>query len=287
MGPRIFGLPATASPVIAVIRRGPSGWCHVGRWDPEAPTDAGRWQSGAWIHATIYPQRCDLSPDGEILAAFLLQPGARWSAGGTYISLSRLPWLTALAAWGTNGTWTRGVAIVPKGTATHRLNDPPDEGHADAFLDRWDLELRRPRVFAVERTRGWTETADSPAADEVGDPWDERRAVRVTMQKARPTEPGLRLLVGGRYGAFREGEPGRAPVQYWLERERERDLVPLPDVQWADWGRDGRLLIATLAGHLRIHDEPEAAVHAGGVPAWELDLAALRPERTPPPATRA
>ena len=33
MGPRIFGIPATGSPVVAVLRRGPSDWCHVGRWD--------------------------------------------------------------------------------------------------------------------------------------------------------------------------------------------------------------------------------------------------------------
>ena len=81
--PRIFGIPATDAPVVAVIRRGPSDWCHVGRWDVEAMD----FQPGSWLRGTIYPQRCDLSPDGRWLCYFTLKAGARWSAGATYIAL--------------------------------------------------------------------------------------------------------------------------------------------------------------------------------------------------------
>jgi hypothetical protein len=87
MKPRLFGIVATHSPVVAVLRRGPSDWSQVGRWDPEART----FQPGSWIHSNIYPQRCDLSPDGQRFVYFRLRTRATWSAGPTYIAISRLP----------------------------------------------------------------------------------------------------------------------------------------------------------------------------------------------------
>jgi hypothetical protein len=51
---------------VAVLRRGPS---HVGRWD----LARGTYEPGAWIRANLYPQRCDLSPDGRWLCYFTLK----------------------------------------------------------------------------------------------------------------------------------------------------------------------------------------------------------------------
>src|SRR5262245_25692642 len=120
--PRVFGIPASAAPVIAILRRGPSDWFHVGRWDVER----GVYEPGAWVRGTIYPQRSDLSPDGRWLCSFMLHSGAEWNAGMTYIAISKLPWVHALAAWGTSGTWTRGAHFVDSGAGT--LLDAPDEG---------------------------------------------------------------------------------------------------------------------------------------------------------------
>jgi hypothetical protein len=55
------------------------------------------------------------------------------------------------------------------------------------------------------------------------------------------------------------------------------DIEPLRDVQWADWASDGRLLVATRAGVLEVREEPS------GPPAWQQDLAPLRPDPVPPP----
>jgi hypothetical protein len=51
----------------------------------------------------------------------------------------------------------------------------------------------------------------------------------------------------------------------------------LDDVQWADWSSDGSLLVATKAGQLQWRDGDGREVR------WEAGLAALTPERTPPP----
>ena len=77
MGPRIFGIIALHAPVVAVIRRGPSDWMHVSRWDLETPA----YEPGAWLRGTIYPQRCDLSPDGRWFSYFALKASAEWELG--------------------------------------------------------------------------------------------------------------------------------------------------------------------------------------------------------------
>jgi hypothetical protein len=272
-GPRLFCIPAARAPIVAVLRRGPSAWSHVGRWD----VARGVYEPGAWIRANLYPQRCDLSPDGRWLCYFTLKSAATWAAGTTYIALSRLPWLTALAAWRTCGTWTRGLHFVDR-RRTWQVGSP-DVGDAAACRRRFGLAGTRAATYAVERRRGWTETAASPPRDP-SDPWEVRRAEHVAMEKVRPRSDGkTRLVVQGSFAAFRSGGYGvTKTVQYSLVANGR--IRPLAGVQWADWGHDGRLLIATADGRLQIAD---AAADAIAV-AWEVDLAPLVPDPSPPPA---
>jgi hypothetical protein len=67
------------------------------------------------------------------------------------------------------------------------------------------------------------------------------------MTKPQPGSDGaVRLEVSGRYATFRSGEPLQ-PRYRVVEVVRD---VSLADVQWADWARDGTLLVATTAGQL-------------------------------------
>lgn len=269
--PRIFCIPASDAPVLAVIRRGPTEWAHVGRWDVERD----EYQPGSWFRGRIYPQRCDLSPDGRWFCYFTLNgkvPGTgteKWPHGSTYVAISRLPWLTALTAWGTCGTWTRGMHFrAPHG----RLGVPYGEGKRNKF----GLEYTTPATFQVERRRGWTETADTPARD-ANDAWDERRCDHVVMEKPRPGgRDGEYLRVQGQFAAFREGP--------WLTRPPTKvtdyhvGSTLLADVQWADWDARGRLLVATKDARLQIRDGDD-----GTTVQWEHDLAPMRPESEVPP----
>jgi hypothetical protein len=254
---RIFGIPASEADVVAVVRRGPSGWSHLGRWDVVQRS----YQPGAWLHGTLYPQRCDVSPDGCWFLGFVVgaaRPG--WAPGNTYVALSRLPWLAALAAWGTGGTWSRGVAFTDR--SVNELGTP-DVG--DVARLPFGLSVTRAASFAVERRRGWQESDDTPPRGDT-DVWDEQRSERVRMEKRQPGGTAV-LAVAGTYAAFRSGQPG--PVRYCL------DGTLLPDVQWADWSRDGRLLVATTSGRLEIRD-------ARGI-AWASDLSAFTPDPQPAP----
>jgi hypothetical protein len=263
--PRIFAIAARDAGTFAVIRRGPSAWCQLARWDP----DRGDLTLGSWIHATIYPQRCDLSPDGRWFVALILKAGARWSVGGTYLSISRLPWLTSLAAWQTCGTWTRGLHFV----ADRRRFDPgePDHGDLRALRRRYGLAATRAETFAVERRGGWEETEDTPTRD-AGDMWDEVRADRVTMRKPHPSDASTSLLVSGRYAAFRDNGPAWGTPRYTLDTEGRR--TQLDDVQWADWSREGALLVATRTGALEVREprfgEPGARQRWDLAPQWPV-----------------
>lgn len=266
MSPRIFGIPAARAPVVAVLRRGPSDWSHVGRWD----VAHGVYEPGAWIRANLYPQRCDVSPDGRWLCYFTLRGRAAWRAGNTYVAISRLPWLTALAAWATCGTWTRGAHFTEERGVTSV--GQPSEGDVRPCLEKFGLAVTRPASFAVERRHGWSETDDTPPRPPE-DMWDERRPV--AMQKLRPQSQGaVRLTVRGYFAAFRSGAPGQTMYAI-LEDGRERRLE---GVQWADWDAEGRLLVATADGRLQIRDGSDAAIVL-----WQYDLAGLVPDPTPPP----
>ena len=267
--PRLFGIPAASAPVVAVLRRGPTAWSHVGRWD----VARGVYEPGAWIRANLYPQRCDLSPDGRWLCYFTLKGAATWKAGPTYIALSRLPWLRALAAWGTCGTWTRGAHFVGR-RRTWEVPEPA-AGDARPCRKKFGLALTRPATFAVERRRGWTETPDSPPR-RPDDLWDERRAEAVTMERARPRSGGdMRLTVRGYFAAFREGHSRDAEYHLVVDGRS----TPLEDAQWADWDGEGRLLVATREGRLQIRE----LSRRGWSVVAAANPAALAPAPAPPP----
>ncbi|MGQ0554521.1 MAG: hypothetical protein ACT4PN_01060 [Nitrospiraceae bacterium] len=264
--PRIYCIPATQAPVVAVFRRGPSNWAHVGRWD----LAAGRYEPGAWLGGRIFPRRSNLSPDGQYLCYFTHKPSATWEHGEAYVALSKLPWLTALHAFGTCGTWTRGYYFTEDGS---RDNLP-----IETLPIPYGLRSIPAVQFANERRRGWTEAADSPPRDP-SDTWDERRNVR--MQKPQPH--GSRVLcvesVGVAGGEFDVGQAvDGLNVRYSLESNGEIEL--LDDLQWADWSREGQLLVATRTGRLQIRnlegDSPKIL--------FEVDLSNLEPAPTPAPA---
>jgi hypothetical protein len=229
------------------------------------------YETGAWLHATVYPQRCDLSPDGRWLAAFVLDPRADWTAGAAYVALSRLPWFTALAAWGIGSTWTSGVHF--SADRSQYSLDAPDVGDDEPCRQRYGLAWTGAVAFAVERRRGWVETDDTPPRSD-DDPWDVRRPV--TMRKPCPADPERELQVTGWHAAFRAFGPTQfGPSSYWLVTGSRR--VDLDGVQWAEWSLDGRLLVATTSGRLQARSSDGCRVE------WEYDLATEEPSPTAPP----
>jgi hypothetical protein len=252
--------------VVAVFRRGPSQWAQVGRWD----LAQNHYEPGAWLRGRIFPRRSDLSPDGRWLCYFAHQPGATWQHGETYIALAKLPWLTALYATGTCGTWTRGYYFTEDGECDH-----PD--HENLPIP-YGLRAMPIVQFANERRRGWQESPDSPPRHPQ-DLWDQRRNAQ--LQKRQPGGPARLHLeslgrAGGEFGVDQAVDGLR--VLYSLEMAG--DLAVLEDVQWADWDPTGQLLVATRCGKLQVR---QLALD-GLKTVFEADLAPLKPAPTPAPA---
>jgi hypothetical protein len=266
VAPRIYCIPASEAPVVAVLRRGPSAWSHVGRWDLATRS----YEPGAWLAGRIFPRRSDLSPDGRWLCYFAHKPGVPWEHGEAYVVVSKLPWLTALHAFGTCGTWTRGYSFTKQGRG--------DDAEPVELPIPYGLRSLPPVQFAIERLRGWAEAPDCPPRHP-GDLWDQRRNVR--MQKPQPG--GDRLLcvesegwAGGEFGRGQAVDGMR--VRYSLSSDGRLEL--LDDLQWADWDRRGQLLVATRSGKLQIRN-PAVVGHEI---LFEADLSLLEPDPTPAPA---
>ncbi len=103
--PKLFVIFACQAHEAIIFRRGPSAWFHLIRWN----TDNDTFFHGAWFKGRIYPERCDLSPNGELLLCFMHKSSKlgtdykdSWSA------ISRSPWLDALWLWPQGTTYAGG-----------------------------------------------------------------------------------------------------------------------------------------------------------------------------------
>jgi hypothetical protein len=263
--PRLYCIPATKAPVVAVFRRGPTDWSQVGRWDLVEQ----RYEPGAWLGGRLFPRRCDLSSDGRWLSYFAHQPSARWEHGEAYVAVSKLPWLTALHAFRTCGTWTRGYFFTDDGSG--------EASEVAKLPIPYGLHSIPALQFALERRRGWVEAPDSPPRDP-RDTWDERRNAR--MHKRQPGGPRLLRVeslgwAGGEFGVEQAVDGLR--VLYAMESDGEIELMH--DLQWADWDAQGRLLVATRNGRLEVRTLGGDRVDIQPV----ADLSLLEPDPAPPP----
>ena len=259
---RLHAVLARAAPVGVVLRRGPSRWVQCIRWDTRKDTFA----PGQWFHGRIYEDRCELSPDGELLVYFAGKQTARSRQGGydgTWTAVSKPPYLTALALWPQGDTWEGGGYFLDARTLELHSEREPHPDH----LPPPALRVVRPAGNIVlaritgER-QGWTLEGDARYAG---------RPVSWTKRE----QAGDSLLVRRRSGQ-----------QEWYELLRPRldDEQMIDQATWADWDQQGRLVFARQ-GCLYTAD-----VRAPGelAPRLLADFNAARPMPVAPPkwATR-
>lgn len=239
----VYVLPARDADTALVFRRGPSSWWHLLEWrlDPPSLTP------GAWFYGTLYARRCDVSPDGTLLGYFALKSAPQdWPA--TYFAVSKVPWLNALAAWKTCGTWTWGCQFAPDRSLDIHASVEDAPFHGDY---PYPVALRDMRSDWAEREvwnelkRGWARDSDS------------------ILRRQCPTGGGVSLVM------IHRGEGWRP--DYLLDRDGL--LTPLPDAVWCDWDRRGRLLQGTRRRNLVITD------CSGRQPrdVWRAALGGMRP----------
>lgn len=150
--PRLFVVLAQRAPRAVILRRGPSNWFHLILWNTAKDT----FEHGAWFRGTIYEERCDLSPDGELFVYFALQ-GSRYRTTykGAWTAVSRPPWLHALALWpqdhtyGGGGRFTGDRALVLRTPDTPAHPDHPVVG-LEVTSGRAEHKLQHETVEGVD-----------------------------------------------------------------------------------------------------------------------------------------
>jgi hypothetical protein len=250
-------LLAREANVGVIIRRGPTKWWHITLWD----TRLDQFTPGQWFHGQMYPEKCDLSPDGKLLIYFAGKFRAREVAkgyGSTWTAVSRPPYLTALALWPMGDTWGGNGVFLDNRTvllttsslsfgAKHHPDHPPGPLNVVEYYPMRDEDLRRDAVpcwlFRWERAASgsWKKTC--------GD---------------------LTIEGQGRFS-------GSYPSIYTLYRNEGEPLGTF-EANWADWDQQGRL-VATAGGRVL-----EGNLTKGRGLLWR-QLAAMNEEKPTPMET--
>jgi hypothetical protein len=165
-------------------------------------------EAGAWFKGSIYPEKCDLSPDGTLLLYFVLQGSKlRTSYSHAWTAVSRSPWMDALGLW-------------PQGTTY---------GGGGRFLSNRHIVIRSDSAIPHEDHPGTGLNVDLGAAEihtsshEIeGATWTGRdRGGRLIYAKDgkifRRQPPGLNVEITD----LREMTPDPKPAPAWASRDLE------------------------------------------------------------------
>lgn len=149
-GQKLTILVAKNAPIALILRRKPTKWYHLIKWD----LTNNQLEHGAWFKGRLHENSCDISPDGQYFLYKAFQ-GNRWNTSYTdsYTALSTIPHLKAHWLHPIGSTYEGGGFFVdektikiyrvyfveltshPKHTDTRgfkiiHASQPNEEGHA-------------------------------------------------------------------------------------------------------------------------------------------------------------
>jgi hypothetical protein len=232
----LFVYLAREAPVAAVLRRGPSDWVQLTRWQIDTDT----FEPGQWMKGRVYERRSDLSADGGLFLGFVRQSGGQGDLGvDTWLAISRLPWFTALALWSVGGTYHTGGYFPDRHTVwTGYGSAEPDRGRLPSWLRA--TSSHPPRV---DRTTNWTERTVwmNRLLRDDWQPLDDGEPER--WQKRSPAGRS-RLVMTLRSDSDFRAYGGPHVLEYALHPDGADAPVLLDRVTWADWDHRGRLIVA-------------------------------------------
>jgi hypothetical protein len=242
----MFVLLARQSRVGVVMRRGPSEWWRITRWD----TERDAFEGGQWFRGRMYPDKCDVSPDGKLFAYFAGKHRTQ-DISTTWTAVSRPPYLTALALWPVGDTYSSSGVFLDNQTLLVGAIGEHDPEHPPGPLRLVADRRQRP-------ARCW----------ESG--WEGILAPGATSRYGEFRKPCGDLILGREVPAdyFR---PSRRRTLYTLYR-RNGESIALFEAHWADWDQSGRL-VATAGGRV-----VEGKLARNGKLLWK-QLASMNEER--------
>jgi hypothetical protein len=234
---KLFVLQAARAPLALVLRRGPSAWTQLIRWN----TDRDTFEPGQWFRGTIDFHRCDLSPSGERFLYFAKAYKQRSIALGykdTWTALSRAPYFTALALWPLGDTWFGGGLFVEDGTI--RLNHPgcnlathPDHPATKLKVIANPMPFWETCVLDERMKRdGWKLHSKVKRLGIAGD---------YPQELDKPDASGRRALV---VRDLSDATLRKRPFWFDVVYQSTGEELLSFEADWADWDRRGRLAYA-------------------------------------------
>jgi hypothetical protein len=234
---RLFMIVARKSPTVVILRRGPTQWVQLIKWD----TDTDTLQLGQWFHGRIYEKRCDLSPDGSLLIYFAQKMSMRalkdTKVTHSWTAISKPPFLTALALWPKGQSWDGGGLF--KDDKTVLLNHEPSvaKPHPDHMPKRLHVILKEcgyggdEPIFSERLERdGWNLTQEWKG-ESLGLPY----YFRTVQPEIREKSSGLQKI---RMTRSRESGEEFAVVS------GKGLSIGVDSAGWVDWDKKGRLVVA-------------------------------------------
>jgi hypothetical protein len=240
---RLYVILARKSPLAVVFRRGPSKQVLLLLWN----TATDKIMSGQWFKGRIYERRCDLSPSADRLIYFAAKHRPPF---GTWTAVSRPPYLTALALWPKGDAWGGGGLFSNENTI--QLNHP-------AYQRAMSPESRLPKTIVVEPF------GPRPGGGE-DDPILSARLIRDGWELCDPGVSGKHSSKEPMAWTFSKHQLWRKTRGHWsLEMRllgvKERDgpwyvlehqlldadsnvAMDFGRSDWADWSRQGDILLA-------------------------------------------
>lgn len=217
---QLYVILARSASTAVVFRRGPTKQVRLILWDRHDDS----FTPGQWFKGRIYERRGDLSPNGRRLVYFASNGKDTWTA------ISNPPFLTALALWPSDGTYGGGGLFTSNDDVL--INHTPDRMTPDPSK-------------GIPKIR-YTRLAEFGGRGE-DDPIGHVRRVRDGWTLA--TEPQIyeksNGLKGKRHRILRERLLGVHEVMgdtYALEYDVGD--VSMGRAHWADWDRNGDLLLS-------------------------------------------
>lgn len=230
---RLYVHLAREAPLGLIIRRGPSDWVEIIRWQ----TDHDTFAFGQWFRGRIYERRCDVSPDGRYFVYFAAKQSPRhFNSDYTYAwtAISRPPYLTALALYPKGDCWNGGGLFQDNRTLwlnhparaaqAHPQHQPPPSFRVQPGIEVWgeDRSILDKRL----RRDGWQLIRPGQATNLLFTP-----SVKYPVWAKRGLEMHLMDVDFQAYGG---------PYVYWYVL----DGLELGRCTWADWDQQGRCIVA-------------------------------------------
>lgn len=247
---RVQCVLAQNADVGVILRRGPSEWVQVIRWD----TSRDVFEPGQWFKGRIFPEGLELSPNGQLMMytaqkftwekRFIHDDPWAWTA------ISKPPYLTALAFWPMGSTlYSGGYFLSDTKVALFIDNDPPVTAPIEVIQYK-ELAAAEETFPSAPDRNGWLLEPDG---------FNQRISsylrgqIKFVYVKRIDTLNADLLMIWVNYRD-----------SYALRHSK--GLLRLDGVEWADRDRNGRLVLARsgtiAAGTLNSEGHLDATVLA-------------------------